>query len=301
LEIQQARYFTALCDVLNFTRAAERCNVTQPSLTRAIRLLEDELGGPLFNRERNNTHLTELGRLVEPHVRELVAQAQSARSRASAFLQLRSAKLKVGVTRGVPLPPLDDTIRRYAERHPETEIEIHDDRAQALQEALRRGDLEVVVLPTRPADIEDLHYHPIAEGGPRLILRADHPLAGREAVPLAEVGRLPLICGAGCHHWEAAERQLAELGAEVRPRVVTGSIDWTLDLVAAGVGVGLTPYGGGLPPGLVGVPVEAPPLRRVVSLATKRGRLYSPPVKAFVDLALQPAHRQAAGAAAPAA
>jgi DNA-binding transcriptional LysR family regulator len=71
--------------------------------------------------------------------------------------------------------------------------------------------------------------------------------------------------------------------------------------VAAGVGVGLTPYGGGLPPGLVGVPVEAPPLRRVVSLATKRGRLYSPPVKAFVDLALQPARRQAAGAAAPAA
>jgi LysR family hydrogen peroxide-inducible transcriptional activator len=304
VEIQQARYFTALCDVLNFTRAAERCHVTQPSLTRAIRLLEDELGGPLFNRERNNTHLTELGRLVEPHVRELLAQAQTARSRATAFLQLRSAKLKVGVTRGVPLPPLDDTIRRYAERHPETGIEILDDRAPALQEALRRGELEVVVLPTRPADIDDLHYHPIAEGGPRLILRADHPLAGREAVPLAEVGRLPLICGAGCHHWEAAERQLAELGAEVRPRVVAGSIDWMLDLVAAGVGVGLTPYGGGLPPGLVGVPVEAPPLRRVVSLATKRGRLYSPPVKAFVDLALQPGRRRqaaASGAAAPAA
>src|SRR3712207_9505157 len=48
--------------------------------------------GPLFNRERNNTHLTELGRLVEPHVRELMAQAQTARSRASAFLQLRSAE-----------------------------------------------------------------------------------------------------------------------------------------------------------------------------------------------------------------
>jgi LysR family transcriptional regulator, hydrogen peroxide-inducible genes activator len=303
VEIQQARYFVALCETLNFTRAAERCNVTQPSLTRAVRLLEEQLGGPLFNRERNNTHLTELGRLVEPHVRELMAQAQTARSRAAAFLQLRSARLKVGITRGVPLSPLDDTLGRYAASYPDTEVEISDDRAPALRDALRRGELEVVVLPTRPADIDDLHYHPIAEGGPRLVVRADHPLAGRTAVPLAEVGHLPLICGAGCQFWEAAERRFAELGAEVRPRVVAGSIDWTLDLVAAGVGVGLTAYGGGLPPGLVGVPVEAPPLRRVVSLATKRGRLYSPPVKAFVDLVLQPGRRRQAPSAvtAPAA
>jgi DNA-binding transcriptional LysR family regulator len=81
MEIQQARYFVALCETLNFTRAAERSNVTQPSLTRAIKLLEDELGGPLFNRERNRTHLTELGRLVEPHIREVMAQAQTARTR----------------------------------------------------------------------------------------------------------------------------------------------------------------------------------------------------------------------------
>ena len=61
MEMHQVRYFVALCETLNFTRAAEKCNVTQPSLTRAIKLLEDELGGPLFNRERNQTHLTELG------------------------------------------------------------------------------------------------------------------------------------------------------------------------------------------------------------------------------------------------
>ena len=75
MEMHQARYFVALCETLNFTRAAEKCNVTQPSLTRAIKLLEDELGGPLFNRERNQTHLTELGRLMEPHLREVLDQA----------------------------------------------------------------------------------------------------------------------------------------------------------------------------------------------------------------------------------
>ena len=56
MEMHQVRYFLSLCAELNFTRAAERCNVAQPSLTRAIKQLEEELGGALFHRERANTH-----------------------------------------------------------------------------------------------------------------------------------------------------------------------------------------------------------------------------------------------------
>jgi DNA-binding transcriptional LysR family regulator len=292
VEIQQARYFVALCETLNFTRAAERCNVTQPSLTRAVKLLEDELGGPLFNRERNRTHLTELGRLVEPHIREVVARAQSARAQARAFFQLRRARLKLGVTHGLPLSPLEAVLRRYAASHPDTEIEIRDDKAAELCQALRRGDLEVVVLPLRPAEIDDLHYYALAEHRLRAIVPAGHPLAARETVTLGELAGHPILCGAGCQFWEAAERHLADLGLEVRPKVVTGSPGWLHELVAAGLGVGLTPGTGRLPEGLVGRPVEAPPVERPVSLATKRGRLYSPPVKAFVDLALQPPRTQ---------
>ncbi|MGY9105521.1 MAG: LysR family transcriptional regulator, partial [Alphaproteobacteria bacterium] len=68
MEMQQVRYFLALAQELNFTRAAEACNVTQPALTRAIKGLEDELGGPLFHRERANTHLSELGLIMRPHI-----------------------------------------------------------------------------------------------------------------------------------------------------------------------------------------------------------------------------------------
>ena len=82
MEMHQIRYFLALCEELNFTRAAERCNVAQPSLTRAIKLLEEEFGGALVNRERANTHLTELGRMMRPHLAEVYAQAQLARSEA---------------------------------------------------------------------------------------------------------------------------------------------------------------------------------------------------------------------------
>ena len=61
MEMHQVRYFLAVVRALNFSRAAEECNVTQPSLTRAIRQLEDELGGDLFRRERPHAQLTELG------------------------------------------------------------------------------------------------------------------------------------------------------------------------------------------------------------------------------------------------
>ena len=79
MEMQQVRYFVALAETLNFTRAAERCNVTQPALTRAIQQLEHELGGPLFNRERANSHLTELGRLMLPFLRQIWTQTAAAK------------------------------------------------------------------------------------------------------------------------------------------------------------------------------------------------------------------------------
>ncbi len=66
MEMQQIRYFLMLSKTLNFTRAAEACNVSQPALTRAMQLLEAELGGDLIRRERGNSHLTALGQRMLP-------------------------------------------------------------------------------------------------------------------------------------------------------------------------------------------------------------------------------------------
>ena len=97
MEMQQVRYFVALCETLNFTRAAERCNVTQPALSRAIQQLEDEVGGLLFRRERNLTHITDLGALLRPRFQQVVDELSGVRVEASKFLCLSDASLKVGV------------------------------------------------------------------------------------------------------------------------------------------------------------------------------------------------------------
>lgn len=84
MKLHQIQYFLALCEELNFTRAAERCGVAQSSLTRAIKALETELGGALFHRERTNTRLSKLGHKVKPFLEQAYSHVEGAKRRARA-------------------------------------------------------------------------------------------------------------------------------------------------------------------------------------------------------------------------
>src|SRR3954451_16453385 len=97
MDVHHIRYFLAVCDTLNFTRAAEACNVTQPALSRAIQQLEEEVGGLLFRRERNLTSLTDLGQLMRPRLEEVIKELSHVRREAKQFLTLESAQLTAGI------------------------------------------------------------------------------------------------------------------------------------------------------------------------------------------------------------
>ena len=89
MEMHQVRYFLAVAQELNFSRAAESCNVSQPSLSRAIQQLEGELGGRPFHRERQFTHLTDLGQMVRPHLELVYNAAVKAKRLSQELIQLR--------------------------------------------------------------------------------------------------------------------------------------------------------------------------------------------------------------------
>ena len=91
MELHQIRYFLAVSSTLNFTRAAEECHVSQPSLTRAIKKLEDELGEELFRRERSRTHLTELGRVMVPFLQQSLDSAMAAKAHAQSYGRHRAS------------------------------------------------------------------------------------------------------------------------------------------------------------------------------------------------------------------
>src|SRR6476646_11163040 len=103
MEMHQVRYFLATVSELNFTKAADKCNVTQPSLTRAIKQLEDELGGDLFRRERPHAQLTELGQRMYPLLKQCYESALGARSLASAFRSGEIGALRIALAHSIDL------------------------------------------------------------------------------------------------------------------------------------------------------------------------------------------------------
>src|SRR5260370_39319973 len=101
--MHQIRYFLAVAKTLNFPQAAEECHVAQPSLSRAIRNLEDELGGDLFRRERSLSHLTELGKLMLPLLTQAYESAQAAKTLATSYKAGTSAPLGLALSHTISL------------------------------------------------------------------------------------------------------------------------------------------------------------------------------------------------------
>ena len=146
MEMHQIRYFLAVCETLNFTRAAEQCHVTQPALTRAIQKLEDELGGLLFRRERHLTHLTDLGRLIQPRLEQIWKGTEGAKTTARSFLKLENAPLNLGVMCTIgPLRGIS-FVTDFWRSNQGIEITLREGVPQRLGELLREGELDLGVM-----------------------------------------------------------------------------------------------------------------------------------------------------------
>jgi len=101
IEMHQVRYFLSLAEELNFSRAATKCNVSQPAFSRAIKALKEEFGGLLFHREGRFTHLSELGQMVKPHLDHVFRESNEAKQRAKDFAGLRKLVLKPRVAKTI--------------------------------------------------------------------------------------------------------------------------------------------------------------------------------------------------------
>ena len=151
MEMHQIRYFLAVCDLLNFTRAAERCHVTQPALTRAIQKLEEEIGGQLFRRERNSTHLTSLGELVRPHLQQVLEDSEAAMTTARSFLTMDGGSLRIGVMCTIGPLRFVGFLSQFHQTSPEIQLTMSEATPIALCDMLRAESVDVAIAPFRTA------------------------------------------------------------------------------------------------------------------------------------------------------
>ena len=288
MEMHQIRYFLAVADELNFTRAAERCNVSQPALTRAIRLLEEELGGPVFNRERRRTHLTELGRMVLPHLRDIDVRASRAKREAIDFIKLDRAHLKLGLMCTIAPTNLLSLVRGVRERHPGIELQLTDATASELYDRLHAGDLEVAIC-CHPESENDDRLHRLLLYRERfvVVVGLSHPLAERNAIAVRDLDGADYLDRVHCEYAERADRIFKAQGVTDRTVYRSDRDDWILAMAAAGIGYAFMPEQCASHPEVAVRPLVEPEIWRDISLVTVRGRPHSASVGALVSEAMR--------------
>jgi DNA-binding transcriptional LysR family regulator len=272
MEMHQVRYFLAVARVLNFTRAAEECHVAQPSLTRAIRQLEGELGGDLFRRERPAAQLTELGLRMLPLLRQCYDSAQSARSVASSLKSGEVGTLRLAVSHSIGLDLLAPHLRELCRHFAGLELKLFRGTAPEVVELLKRGEAELGLAAAASGDWDRLDAWGLFEEGFSLVVNGDNTLAQRETVTAQDLAAERLLMRAHCEQAGAIAEFLR--GANIdsgRGHEVHAEGD-LVELVAANIGVAIAPASLTVSDALRRVPVSGLDVRRTVYLYGVAGR-----------------------------
>jgi DNA-binding transcriptional LysR family regulator len=243
MEMQQVRYFVAVAETLNFTRAAEQCNVTQPALTRAIKQLEFELGGDLIRREGRNTHLTDLGNRMLPMLRQCYDSALAAKTLAKAVAKGEVSALSIAVSRSLSLHLIMDALTEMYTAFPGLQLKLRRGSAADMAELLKSGEADLALGGPLGENWDRLEAWPMFTESFDLVVGKEHVLAARNAidldVELIRDERFLLHSGAELTDYE--RQSFGTAGVNVANAHEVDSSRDMETLVSAGFGIGVVP------------------------------------------------------------
>jgi DNA-binding transcriptional LysR family regulator len=272
MEMHQIRYFLGVSRTLNFTRAAEECNVSQPSLTRAIKLLEEELGGELFRRERNLSHLTDLGSRMLPLMQQCYDTAQGVRSLATAMKKGEVATLRVALSRTIEMALLIPFLSELMRAMNGLELKFLRGRADEIAEIMKQGDADLAISGPIGASWERFDARPLFSEHFALLVSAGHRLAGRDSVDIDDLRQERLLSRTYCEMAEPLAAQLRSLGLPIAHGHEVASERDLISLLESNMGVAIAPRSTTVTPALRRLTVDKLDLERTVYLYAVAGR-----------------------------
>lgn len=282
MEMHQVRYFLAAARLLNFTRAASECDVTQPSLTRAIQKLEEEFGGPLFRRERSRTHLTELGRLVLPSLRASFEAAVEAKELARDAARAELSPLALGVATIIPAETVQEIVTDLGRGLAGFELKLVTGSTSELVEMARAGSLDLLVVEMPEAAPDRFEAWDLFSHRYHLLVSKHHPLAKLGTIKLEQASAEDWIeCGS--ENRKRLQDAASLRGFDPHIRHSVGAREHVDPLVASGFGVALLPPRTGQQ--LSAIAIEDIDLSADVVVAAVAGRKRSTASNAFVRAA----------------
>jgi LysR family hydrogen peroxide-inducible transcriptional activator len=284
MEFHQLRYVCAIADTGNFSRAAERCQIAQPSLSQQVLKLEEDLGAKLFDRLGRSVRLTEAGRAFIPHARAVLEQMEMARlSVADKNADLRGS-VAVGVIPTVAPYLIPSYTAAFAKKYPDAKLRIVEETTSILVEGLRDLSIDVAILAL-PLRHKDLELFPIRTERLFAVMRRDHPRASAESLALKDLRGESFVMLRDGHCFR--DLSIATCSrARITPNIAfeSGQFSSLLAMVAAGVGVSLIPemaIDRNL--GCRYVRLSDPQATRTVVAAVLHGRSFNRVQRAFVS------------------
>jgi LysR family transcriptional regulator, hydrogen peroxide-inducible genes activator len=239
--IRQLEYLVALADTLNFRRAAERTNTTQPTLSEQLKAMEDRLGAQLVERSRSRVMLTPIGVQTVEIARRILRDANEIRALTANGGQELSGLLRLGLPPTIGpylLPKIVPTLRAH---YPSLKLYIREETPQSLVQALDDGALDVIItlLPVASADLHSCHLfrEPL-----HLVVGADHALASQDVVQRSALrGQDVLTLGPKHQLHEVVHALCDEFGARLRHDFEGTSLDTLREMVVMGLGITFLP------------------------------------------------------------
>ncbi|MDK3018338.1 LysR family transcriptional regulator [Pseudodonghicola flavimaris] len=287
LTLRQIEIFQAVVEQGNFSRAAERLNTTQPSLSQAIRDLEDALGARLFDRTTRRVDLTEAGRAFAASALSGLGAIERAVSNVRDLSTLRGGRIRIAAPPLLAATALPRFVRRAARAHPGLQIQIADVGTDAILDRVRSGQAEIGIGTFHPAE-DGLQSTSILQDSLMVFMPENHPLAAQPVLNWRALRDLPIATLTR----ESGIRLLVDVGFEsarqpLRPAFEAHQIFTLLSLVEAGQAVAVLPaysqaalYGRA-----VAVrPLTDPVISRDVSVIRARDRSAPPAVQALLPL-----------------
>src|SRR5437879_13501529 len=183
MEFHQLRYFVAVAEERHFTKAARGLHVAQPSVSRAIRVLEEELGTSLFHRMKGNVALAPAGETLLPWARRVLADVDGATGEVRELADMRRGRLAVGATPSLTITLLPPALAKFHAAFPGIELVLHEAGSRDLVAELEQGALAValVIMPVRH---EKLETTPLLREALVVAVPHDHPLALPQKMPI---------------------------------------------------------------------------------------------------------------------
>ncbi len=281
MELQQIRYFIAVYETLNFTKAAAQCQVSQPALTKAIKRLEDYLGSTLFVRDGRRVIVSEFGKILHPNLEEMLRQDQAVKTLSKNFRLLDKTPLSVGVMVTIGPTALAPFLVDFRTKHPGIEVSVVERPLMELLRALKEGEVEVALLHDPEQDNGDIRAEPIYQERYVVVLPPGHALAARDEIRLKDLSKQSYVDRLSCEMRELVMAKAAMEGVELYARVRSEHEDWVQGMVLAGMGFAFMPEYAVTAKDLIVRPLVDPAVSRMVSIASMRGRKWSLAASAF--------------------